>query len=77
MESLLPESIAENSTLDNFDHGQYSSFLLRCQKTPSGEIRVRLMDVQTGQVVAAILLDKVPDLIRSFYAHAEHSVNIE
>ena len=72
----MPQPSPDNEILKGIDHSQYSSFLLRCQKTPRGEIRVRLTNIQTGQVISAIPLDEVPDLIRSLNMQADvHSTN--
>ena len=67
----MPQTSPENDVIDGIDHSQYSSFLLRCQQTSGGEIRVRLTDIQTGQVITAVSLDEVPDLIRSLNLQAD------
>ena len=72
----MPQTTPENGVINRIDRSQYSSFLLRCQQTPGGEIRVRLTNIQTGQILSAVSLDDVPDLIRSLNSQAEvHTTN--
>ena len=59
----MPDTKTEALSLHSENATRYMSFLLSCYRSPGGDIRIRLTNVQTGQKFTLAELKAIPNLI--------------
>ena len=51
-------------------HTYYASFILRCQVSPGGRVRARLVNVRSGLSWPVNVLDELPEIVRRLLAQS-------
>ena len=60
----MPDPTQTQPEDETTDEVTYASFILRCWTGPGGQIRVRLIDVQSGVSRAVAGVDDLPEQVR-------------
>jgi hypothetical protein len=74
---MMPDQIDDLFTPLDEDATRHQSFVLRCWRDTSGEVRVRLVDVRSGRSYSLSSIKEIPALVQRLAGEDDPALNHE